>query len=65
MPKADIKTKKFCGIYAVVYPKATFPTLWCPANSQQAGIRVFGGKKSRVKISLHKTILNRRAYRKF
>jgi hypothetical protein len=24
MPKADIKTKKFRGIY---YPKATFPTL--------------------------------------
>ena len=59
MPKAYTKKlKNITEFIWLFYPKATFATLRCPASSQRASFRVLRGKKSRVKISLYKTILN-------
>ena len=58
VPKADIKTKKYYGIYAVILSEGNFPNPFrCPASSKRAGFRGIRGKKSRVKFSPQKTIL--------
>ena len=58
MPKADIKTKKFCGIYVVILSEGNFPNPSVSGELQASRLPRLPWLKIPRQFSLHKAILN-------
>ena len=63
VPKADIKTKKYYGIYAVILSEGNFPNPFrCPASSKRAGFKCTPWLKITRQILTLQTTIKRRIY---